>query len=151
MTFQVNFYHSIFQQSAKNAIIVLKSDRNDRYFLSTKKKIVTLDRSAYGESISWIATVWKSINKRWASLTPIVKIFSFNGTTPFCVDIYGWKYVSENMKCRWTFKMASFLLKPPSTVEPCTLAQSDHLWDLPVTKPIILSTKGITVFDTEEK
>ena len=31
------------------------------------------------------------------------------------------------------------------TVEPCTLAQSDHLWDLAVTKPMILSTKGINM------
>ena len=28
-----------------------------------------------------------------------------------------------------------------TTVEPCTLAQSDHLWGLAVTKPMILSTK----------
>ena len=32
-----------------------------------------------------------------------------------------------------------------NTVEPCTLAQSDHLWDLAVTKPMILSTKGINM------
>ena len=31
------------------------------------------------------------------------------------------------------------------TVEPCTLAQSEHLWDLAVTKPMILSTKGINM------
>ena len=31
------------------------------------------------------------------------------------------------------------------TVEPCTLAQSDHLWGLVVTKPVILSKKGINM------
>ena len=29
------------------------------------------------------------------------------------------------------------------TVGPCTLAQSDHLWGHVVTKPVILSKKGI--------
>ena len=32
-----------------------------------------------------------------------------------------------------------------NTVGPCTLAQSDHLWGLAVTKPMILSTKGINM------
>ena len=52
--------------------------------------------------------------KEEQALPQLSKLFSFNWTTPFCVVIYGRKYVSEIMKCKWTFKMASLMLNPPS-------------------------------------
>ena len=38
-----------------------------------------------------------------------------------------------------------FIHETRVAVGPCTLAQSDHLWGLAVTKPMILSTKGINM------
>ena len=44
----------------------------------------------------------------------------------------------------WDLNITSKTL-PIFTVEPCTLAQSDYLWGLVVTKPMILSTKVINM------
>jgi len=57
-------------------------------------------------------------------------------------------FVNENITLKKPFSVLKFIRlknhRPDelgiNTVEPCTLAQSDHLWGLAVTKPMILST-----------
>ena len=39
-------------------------------------------------------------------------------------------------------KSEVYVVSEIDTVDPCTLAQSGHLWSLAVTTPMILSTKG---------
>ena len=64
-----------------------------------------------------------------ASLTAVCQVFTFH----FCV---GWGCNSLGIVCQSCQR---------DTVGPCTLAQSDHLWGLVVTKPVILSKKGINM------
>ena len=49
------------------------------------------------------------------------------------------------LKTQFVAATFSQIVRVNNTVEPCTLAQSDHLWGLVVTKPVILSKKGINM------